>query len=183
MDFNFELILDTISLKTTSGIRNALHIVDTVASSQAGGFLKSLSAKDSWNLLKKAWIDTYLGPPDRITHDAGTNFITQEFKAEAAAIGISCKQAPTEAHWSVGKVERYHAPLCRVFDILYSELSTTISDDDILQMSFKALNDTINKKGLVPTLLVFGTYPRITSSSPSSASISKRAQAVKKAMK
>lgn len=54
--------------------------------------------------------------------------------------------------------------------------------DQALQMAIKAVNDTAGPDGLVPTLLVFGTYPRMTASSPQSPSIEARAKAVQKAM-
>jgi hypothetical protein len=50
-------------------------------------------------------------------------------------------------------------------------------------MAVKALNDTSGPNGLVPTLLVFGAYPRISSNSPPSPDIAVRARAVQKAMK
>jgi len=35
-----------------------------------------------------------------------------------------------------------------------------------LQMTFKAINDSIRLEGLVPTLLVYSAYPRITQNDP-----------------
>lgn len=75
-------------------------------------------------------------------------------------MGITCKQVPVEAHWSIGKVERYHAPLRRAYEIMRTELNSSTSDAAVLQMAVKAVNDTAGPDGLVPTLLVFGAYPR-----------------------
>jgi hypothetical protein len=44
------------------------------------------------------WMDTYLGPPDRLTHDAGTNFALVEFWNKVKIMGITCKQVLMEAH-------------------------------------------------------------------------------------
>ena len=49
-------------------------------------------------------------------------------------------------------------------------------------MSFKAINDSIGPDGLVPTLLVYGAYPRITESDPPSLTVLQRATAIRKAM-
>ena len=49
-------------------------------------------------------------------------------------------------------------------------------------MAVKAVNDTAGPDGLVPTLLVFGTYPRLSKTSPPSPSITARSTAVRKAM-
>ncbi|KAF7566076.1 hypothetical protein PtrM4_143960 [Pyrenophora tritici-repentis] len=58
-----------------------------------------------------------------------------------------------------------------------------MSDDAILQMAVKAVNDTAGPDGLVPTLLVFGAYPRMTAESPPSPSMVKRSEAIQKATK
>jgi hypothetical protein len=83
----------------------------------------------------------------------------------------------------VGKVERYHTPLRKAFEILYAELGTISSKEAILQMAVKAVNDTAVPNGLVPTLLVFGAFPRVTLDSPPTPSTLKRAEAITKAMK
>ena len=47
---------------------------------------------------------------------------------------------------------------------MYQIITVEIPDIDkdiVLQMAFKAINDTIGPNGLVPILLVFGIYPRI----------------------
>lgn len=98
-------------------------------------------------------------------------------------MGITCKQMPIEAHWAVGKIERAHAPLRRAYDILWKELGDRTGPETVLQMAVKALNDTAGPDGLVPTLLVFGAYPRIDARSPPSPEIQERAKAVQKAMK
>jgi len=127
-EFNYEILVDVMYL----GGKPVLHIVDSSTAFQGARFLPSLSAKDTWEALRMLWIDAYQGPPDIITHDAGTNFASVEFRNEAKLLGIVCKQIPVEAHWSIGKLERYHAPLRRAFDILYDELAATTSADAIL---------------------------------------------------
>jgi hypothetical protein len=78
---------------------------------------------------------------------------------------------PVKAHWAVGKVKQAHSPLRRTFDILRAELKSSTDDEDVLQIALKALNDTAGPNGLVPTLLVFGTYPCINADSPPSLDI------------
>jgi hypothetical protein len=70
---------------------------------------------------------------------------------------------PIEAHNSVGIVERYYGPLRRIYRIITIEL-LDISKDIALQMAFKAINDSAGPNSLIPTLLVFGAYPRIVES-------------------
>jgi len=179
LHFNYKVVIDVVRI----GNHDVLHVVDTATSFQAATFLKSLSARDTWDALCKCWINTYQGPPDNIVHDPGTNFASEDFRNRAKIVGATCQQMPVEAHWAVGKVERAHAPLRRAYDILRAELDSRTNDESVLQMAVKALNDTAGPNGLVPTLLVFGTYPRINMDSAPSPDIIERSNAVRKAMK
>lgn len=98
-------------------------------------------------------------------------------------MGINCKEVPVEAHWSIGKIERYHGPLRLAWETLNTELRSNTSKESILQMAVKAVKDTAGLDGLVSTLLEFGVYPRITFDSPPSQMTAARAQALQKAMK
>ena len=123
-------------------------------------------------------MDTYLGPPDVISHDAGTNFDSEEFRVDAKLAGMTINQVPVEAHWSIGKIERYHGPLRRAYEIIRAETQrSNASEAACLQMAVKAVNDTAGPNGLVPTLLVFGAYPRITKDSPPAPSQQERKKA------
>jgi hypothetical protein len=91
------------------------------------------------------------------------------------------KAVPVEAHNSIGMVERYHGPIRRAYQIISVELPD-ISKEIALQMAFKAINDTAGPNGLVPTLLVFGAYPRMAESDAPSPTVTQRASAIKRAM-
>ena len=73
-------------------------------------------------------------------------------------MAIKVKEVPIKAYNSVGKVERYHALLRRVYKIISLELEDA-SKELTLQIAVKAINDSAGLDGLVPTLLVFGAYP------------------------
>jgi hypothetical protein len=177
VDFNYCIIVDIMYIDSAP----LIHIVDQATRFQAGRWLQNISAKHTWDTLRACWIDTYLGPPDLIAHDAGKNFVSKEFKQYASTMGITTKSAPVEAHNSVGMVERYHGPLRRIYQIITSEIKD-IDKDSALQMAFKALNDTAGPNGLVRTLLVFGAYPRIVESDAPSPTVAQRAVALRKAM-
>ena len=68
------------------------------------------------------WIDSYLGPPDLITHNAGKNFVSKEFVQYTATIGIGTKVVLVEAYNSIRIVERYHGPIRRAYQIISAEL-------------------------------------------------------------
>ena len=57
-----------------------------------------------------------------------------------------------------------------------------INKDMALQMTFKAINDTVGPDGLVPTLLMFSAYPQMVESDAPSPSVTQQANAIKKAM-
>ena len=76
-------------------------------------------------------------------------------------MGIIVKNAPVKANHSIGMVERYYGPLRRIYSIITNEI-LGIKPELALQMSFKAINNSVGPNRLVPTLLVFGAYPRMT---------------------
>jgi hypothetical protein len=177
INFNYNIIVDIMYISGAP----LLHIVDEATRFCAGRWLQDISAKHTWDILRTCWIDTYLGPPDLITHDAGKNFISKEFKHYASELGTRTKAVPVESHNSIGMVERYHGPIRRAYQIIVTELPG-IDKHMALQMAFKAINDTAGPEGLVPTLLVFGAYPRMVESDPPSPTVTQRASALKKAM-
>ena len=183
IDFNYTIIVDIFYLGTPSdsSMKPVLHIVDEATRFQAARFLKDISARQVWNTLRTCWIDTYVGPPDVIVHDAGTQFNSQVFRQSARTMAITTKIVPVEAHHSIGMVERYHGPLRRAYNIISEEVQG-ITKEEALQMAVKAVNDTSGPEGLIPTLLVFGTYPRMARTDHPHPSTVDRANAIKKAM-
>lgn len=61
------------------------------------------------------WVLTYLGAPDNLRHDQGSQFEAAEFQAMAAEAGIRCRPVGCEAANAMGVGERYHGPLRRTF--------------------------------------------------------------------
>jgi hypothetical protein len=179
-EFNYSVIIDVLYLES----KPVLQAVDSATAFQAARFLKDMSARTTWDTLRACWIDTYLGPLDMVVHDAGKNFTSTEFKQLARSMAVDVKEVPVEAHNSIGLVERYHAPLRRSYEIIRDELKDEHIDKEmILQMAVKAVNDSVGPNGLVPTLLVFGAYPRLTEMDPPSPSVTKRAEAIRAATK
>jgi hypothetical protein len=112
-------------------------------------------------------------------YNARKNFAATEFKQLASFMLIKVKEVLVEAYNSVGLVERYHALLRRAYEILKEELKDEHIDKEmILQMVVKAVNDSAGPDEIVPILLVFGLYPRMTEMDPPSPTIAKRAKAI-----
>jgi hypothetical protein len=97
-------------------------------------------------------------------------------------MAIKIEEIPVKADHFIGKIEKYHALVKRAFEIITANLGNTITPEHMLQMAVKAVNDTAGHNGLVPTLLVFGTFSRISHESPPSPSITARGEAMRKAM-
>lgn len=93
------------------------------------------------DMLRNCWIDTYLGPPDLIAHDAGKNFVSNEFRQYAINLGTTTKSVPVEAHNSVGLVERYHGPLRRIYKIITDEVLASVT------IEFETVEDAVRMDG------------------------------------
>lgn len=178
-DFNHSIFVDIMYIDGSP----VLHVIDEATRFQAAKWLQNLSAKHTWDILRHCWIDVYLGPPDCIVHDAGKNFVSKEFRQHASTMAITTRSVPVEAHWSIGLVERAHPVLRRAYQIIAEELQGSGTTKEMnLQMAVKAVNDTAGPDGLVPTLLVFGAYPRMGEFDPPAPSVTQRATAIRKAM-
>jgi hypothetical protein len=76
LDFNHTVFVNIFYING----KPVLHVVDKAIGFTAAQFLKDISAKTTWEALRTYWLDTYLGPPDLVIHDAGTNFNSREFR-------------------------------------------------------------------------------------------------------
>ena len=107
--------------------------------------------------------------------------MAKKFKKYASNMSIIVKNVLIEAHHSIGMVARYHGSLRQVYSIITIEIFG-IKPDLVVQMSFKANNNLIGPNRLILTLLVFGTYSRMTEQDAPSLSITQRIMAMKKAI-
>jgi hypothetical protein len=118
INFNYSIIIDVFYIEG----KPVLHVVDEGTRYQSGRWLRNLTAKHTWDTLRMCWIDTYLGPPDQITTDAGKNFASNKFDQYAQTVDTKVNIVPVEAHNSVGIVERYHALVRRAYSIISTEI-------------------------------------------------------------
>lgn len=177
IQFNHTILVDIMYIDGTP----VLHVVDDATGLQAARWLPDMTTKTIWYTLRHCWIDVYIGPPDYIVTDAGKNLTSKEFQQNAHLLGTSTKAVPVEAHWSIGKVERYHAILRRAYTVITAD-APDIDKTTALQMAVKAINDIASPNGLVPTFLAFGAFPRINQFDMPAASVTARAHAIQKAM-
>jgi hypothetical protein len=76
-------------------------------------------------------------------------------------INIRTKTILIETYNSISIIKRYYNPLRQVYQIIVIELPG-INRNIVLQIIFKTLNNIISLDGLIPILLIFSVYPRIT---------------------
>ena len=158
-EFNYLVYVDIIYLDR----KPILQVVNLVTSFKATRFLKNILTQEVQNAVRAYQIDVYLGPLDLVVYDARKNFASIEFKQLVNLIAIEIKEVLVEAHNSVGLVKRYYAPLRRAYEIIQDELKDEyINKEMILQIAIKAVNDIVGPNGIIPILLVFSAYPRIT---------------------
>jgi hypothetical protein len=96
-------------------------------------------------------------------------------------MSIEMKTISVETHHSIEMMKRYHESLRRIYSIIIAEM-LTIDLESALQMSFKALNDSIESDDLISTLLMFEAYLRMIESNASSSTITQRVIVMKKTM-
>ena len=91
--------------------------------------------------------------------DQGSEF-GNLFIGLATASNVEVQKTGIESHSSLGLCERYHQPLRTI----YRRIMVTHPDSDrqlALALAVKAMNDTLGPEGYVPSVLVFGEYPRV----------------------
>ena len=176
--FNHVVAVDVMTIDK----RPVLHMVDESTHFMTARWLPLMTSIETWKAIRRCCIDVYLGPPDFLRVDQGTNLVSKEFKENAAACDIMILEAPVESPSTMSHVERYHPPLRAAYRKLRSSLSSKETDADMLQLAVKAVNDTIGPEGLCPTLLVFGALPRPARNLPASTQLA-RSDALEQAMK
>ena len=155
--FNHELALDLMYLERLP----VLHVVDTQTHFSSATFLYGESVEAVWYAFLECWVTLYPGYPDKMRTDQGTQFKSPRWKELTDATGIQLILSGVESHNSIGPGERYHAPLRRIYQKIRYDFPN-LNSNITLRIAVKAMNDTMNPEGLVPSYLVFGIIPRLT---------------------
>jgi hypothetical protein len=74
-------------------------------------------------------------------------------------------------------------PRCDTYIIICNKISSNTSAKIYLQITIKAVNDLVRPDGIIPTLFVFGVYPRITNNSMLLVIVIKRTETIRKTIK
>ena len=106
-EFNYTVIINIMYLDG----KLVLQIVDSLILFQAAKFLKDMSVKTAWDILRIYQINTYQRPLDYLVHDIERNFLATKFRQHAKSMAIEIKEVPVKAYNSIGKVKRYYTLL------------------------------------------------------------------------
>lgn len=106
-EFNQTVFVDIFYIEK----KPILRVIDKSTRYLAARWLLNVTADTVWLALRMCWIDVYLGSPDVVTHDAGKQFMSRVFQANAELIHIEAKGVPVESANSMSLVERHHGPL------------------------------------------------------------------------
>lgn len=125
-----------------------IHILEEATLLFGAKFLKKQSSRELWLAISKLWSQVYVGSPDFIHVDQGTNFVSEQFKACYEAECIRIIEAPIESPATKSHVEIYHPPSRAAGLKLRDILRRSTSNDDCLQFSVKAIKDTVGPEEL-----------------------------------
>ena len=143
------------------------HIIDENIRYQIVKWLKNMSIKHIWNMLRLCWIDVYLKFFNYIHHDVNKNFMNRKFRQYCSIINIVIVTMLVEIHWSIKIIEKYYSIFRRTYLMIMKNLIVTnmiftnIIKNIKLQMTIKIVNDIINDNDLIFTLLMFDAYFRM----------------------
>jgi hypothetical protein len=151
-----QVVIDGTAPMTSSS--HAVRVQGTRFSATA--FLIYKKSDELWSTFLLVWVLVYLGAPCILTFDQGIVSTAELFRENCKSMGIRMVVASVESHSSIGLVERFHAPIRRMYQKLGSE-ARNASKELRLAMATKAVNDTIGLHGYVPTMLVYGARPSI----------------------
>jgi transposase InsO family protein len=102
----------------------------------------------------------YPGLPHFIQADKGSVFTSPRWHDILSLSGIKLELSTIQSHNSLSVGERYHEHLRRIYRKV-RHYFPNLSESLALSLANKAMNDTMGPEELVPTLLGFGTFPRL----------------------
>lgn len=147
--FNSVVAMDVMYLRG----KPVLHIVDEATHFASAMFLKNVTSLEVWKTFLRCWVHVYLGPPDYLRVDQGSNFTSAETSANAEGLGIQLIKEPVECPNSMSHVERYHGPRL-AYEKLMKDLPRS-QPPDVLQMAVHCVNNTMGPEGLCPFLRIW----------------------------
>lgn len=98
---------------------------------------------------------------NRNRSDQGSIYISEKWKKLSESTGIEICLPVVRAQSLLYIGERLHELLRRISNKVKIDIPT-VNNNTLLKIAVKAMNNTIEKKGLVRSRLVFGIFPRLS---------------------
>lgn len=70
-----------------------LHMIDMTTHVCASRFLRSQIAKERWPSIQTIWSLAYVGPPDHLTVDQGSSYVSMEICSNLQGVGVTLHEA------------------------------------------------------------------------------------------
>ena len=157
--FNEKVLLDIMYIES----KPVLHMVDEGTRFSAACFLQEVSTMAIWSAIVECWVNKYTGLPNRMLTDQGSAF-GDLFISMAQLDQVDVQRTGIEAHSSLSLGERYHQPLRNTYRKIMKDVPST-TKTRALSCAVKAMNDPLGPEGIVPSVLVFGEYPKVNTKS------------------
>ena len=125
--------------------KSVLHVVDRDTKFSAAVFLRSETTEETWETFMRIRISVYIGFPDTIDTDQGTQFQSQRWRTLLLMAGIKHKSSGVQSHNALGVGERYHSFLRQIYRKIRLA-KPSISPQNALVLAIKAMNDSAGPK-------------------------------------
>lgn len=130
-----------------------------------------------WDNFKEMWENKYVGYPDTMEFDQGTQFTSAKWNSLLLRNGIQSEiRGGNPQTLGVGK--RYHSCLRQMYKRIHMD-SPHLKLELMLSITIKICNETSGINGLSPTLLMFGVISRLHISTKDSFLQYKRMKVIK----
>ncbi|PVH70940.1 hypothetical protein DL98DRAFT_436115, partial [Cadophora sp. DSE1049] len=127
-------------------------------------------------------INIYLGPPDFIIYNYKTNFNFKKFRNTLRFTSSTFKLVPVKTYHFISKIKKYYRPFRRTYKII-TEKHFKLNNENRLQITIKAVNNTTSPSKLILILLIFKAYFKIIKLNLLNLSVKRRVITIKKAIK
>ncbi|KAA8490976.1 Retrovirus-related Pol polyprotein from transposon TNT 1-94 [Porphyridium purpureum] len=160
--FNHAISLDFLFIpndREGSGSIKIMHLRCDGTGWSVAAQCDGATAQNIYSTIFTTWI-TYFGAPHRIRLDRERVLVSEDLERMLGNEGTVVDAVPVEAHWTLGSVERSHETVRKIYLKISGE-TERLSVNDRLAIVTRAMNCTAGPDGTIPSLLVFGTVPRM----------------------
>ena len=138
-----------------------VHMTDFTSKYQMAAVLETKATEGVISFIKQSWLPL-LGPPRTLVCDHGREFVSHEFEAFLAGLGVYAHFTGIGSPWQNGIAERSGGSLKAILGAIIAQHSVTGLAElrDALGMATMAYNMDIGDSGFSPLQVITGRQPR-----------------------